>query len=73
MSQLNVKPVLLCRRCGRPLVVSHLSTTNPDPDGRELHALSQNISKIALCEFHRRQRDWYIMQGRGEDWEKGRL
>lgn len=73
MSQMNTKPVLLCRRCGRPLVVSHLSTSKPDPSGEELHGLIANLSKIALCDYHRRQRDYYIMQGRGEDWEKGRV
>jgi len=71
MSQMNTTPVLSCKRCGELLVVSHLSTSESDPEGQILFSFMANLGKIALCPFCRQQRDWYIMQGRGEDWEKG--
>ena len=73
MSVMSTQPVFLCRRCGRPVVVKRLATTVDDPDGILLHEMMQGLSKIALCPYHQAQRNWYIAQGRGADWEAGRV
>jgi hypothetical protein len=72
MSVMQTQPVFLCRRCKRPLVVAHLSTASPDPDGRLLHDMMSNLHKIALCDHCQKQRTWYAQNDRIEDWEAGR-
>jgi hypothetical protein len=72
MSVMQTEPVFLCRRCNRPLVVKHLSTTSADPDGRLLHEFMANLHKIAFCDLCRKQRNWYAANDRIEDWEAGR-
>jgi len=72
MSVMQTQPVFLCRRCKRPLVVTHLSTVSPDPDGRLLHDMMSNLHKIALCNNCQKQRTWYAQNDRIEDWEAGR-
>ena len=73
MSKMSTKPVLLCRRCGKPLVVTRLETTVPDEDGSLLHDFMSNLHKIALCKFHQAQRTFYAKKGRLDDWEAGRV
>ena len=72
MSVMQTRPVFLCRRCKRPLVVTHLSTVQSDPDGTLLHDMMSNLHKIALCKHCQRQRNWYAQNDRIEDWEAGR-
>jgi hypothetical protein len=72
MSEMKTQPVFLCRRCGTPVVVNHLSTATSDPEGKLLSELMKGLGKIALCPYHQAQRDWYAQQGRMEDWEAGR-
>ncbi len=68
---MQTTPVLLCYRCGRPVVVKDLHTTRADPSGELLGRLMQGLRKIALCNFHQRQRNHYASLGRIEDWERG--
>lgn len=72
MSELKTQPVLLCRRCGAPVIVVSLSTASPDPEGKLLAEFMKGVSKIALCEYCQAQRNWYAAQGRSDDWEAGR-
>ena len=73
MSVMKTQPVFSCRRCGRPVVVKHLSTAKADTDGVLLNELMINLGKIALCDFHVAQKNYYARIGRSEDWEKGNL
>jgi hypothetical protein len=62
-------PVFKCRACGKPVYVTNLQTTMDDPDGSILRSMMQGLSKVALCDFHARQRAWYAKQGREEEWK----
>lgn len=72
MSVMRLQPVFKCRQadCGRVVTVTHLSTTRPDEGGERLLKLMQGLQKIALCDFHQAQRNWYASQGRAEEWEQ---
>jgi len=72
MSQMNTVPVLKCRRCGKPVMVTHLSTVASDVDGEVLGRFMASLNEIAYCPFHLRQRNYYAKIGRMEDWEAGR-
>jgi hypothetical protein len=72
MSQIKTQPVLFCKRCGRPMTLKRLATTVPDEGGELLHQFMQNIGKISLCGPCRRAKNYYIAQGRLEDFEAGR-
>lgn len=56
-------PVFACRVCGKPVYVTHLSSMN-DPKAEKLKDMMANLQKLALCDFHRAQRNWYASQGR---------
>ena len=71
MSVMQTEPVFLCRRCGRPVGVKHLSTSESDPDGKQLHDMMANLHKIALCDFHQAQRNWFAANDRMAEWEAG--
>jgi hypothetical protein len=71
MSVMSTRPVLLCRRCGRPLVVRLLATQRPDENGTLLREFMRNLSKIAYCREHRAQYNYYVAQGRVQDWLRG--
>jgi len=71
MSTMSTQPVFMCRRCGRPVVVTLLQTTRPDPDGTQLEQLMKGLGKIALCDFHQAQKNYYASIGRSDDWERG--
>lgn len=73
MSVMKTETVLRCYRCGAPVILKHLSTTQADPEGRILREFMRNVSKIALCDFHQKQRSWYASQGRSEEWARGSL
>lgn len=68
---MSTEPVFKCRRCGRPVVVKRLETSHPDPDGKLLFQLMASLHKIALCNFHQNQRNWYAANGRMSEWERG--
>lgn len=73
MSQMATTPVFACRVCGKPVYVTHLSTTGTDADAEQLKRLMQNLGKIALCKYHAMKRNWYASQGREEEWLKNEL
>lgn len=62
-------PVFKCRVCGKPVFVTLLDTTRPDPDGVLLHKLMGGLAKVALCNWHQRQKNWYASQNRLEEWD----
>jgi hypothetical protein len=72
MSQMSTIPVFTCKRCGRPVFVTHLSTSDADPELTRLREMMSNLKKITLCNDCRRAYNWYAMQGRTQDWEAGR-
>ncbi len=72
MSQMKSAVVLRCVRCGRPVILAHLSTTQPDVNGDELHRMMHNVAAKALCEHCQNARLYYIQENRLEDWEAGR-
>jgi hypothetical protein len=43
----------------------------PDENGDLLKDMMKGVAKHALCDDCRKKRDWYIRQGRYEDWKKG--
>jgi endogenous inhibitor of DNA gyrase (YacG/DUF329 family) len=64
MSKMSTTPVFACRVCGKPVVVSNLTTYVNDPDGKLLQSLMKAMSDIALCPSCQRKRDWYARQNR---------
>ena len=71
MSVLKTEPMVRCRYCGRPVVIEHLSTTQPDPDGSKLHALFKSVAAKAMCDDCHMKYIWYAANDRSEDFEKG--
>jgi hypothetical protein len=69
--QPKITPVFFCKRCGEPVYL--YANTRDDPTGALMERVVASMSKLALCEFHRKQQEYYIQQGRLEDWEAGRL
>ena len=63
MSQMATTPVFKCRRCGKPVAVTHLSMRN-DPDATQLKAAMQNLQKIALCKYCQMVYNWLAAQDR---------
>lgn len=72
MSQLSTMPVIRCSHCGRPIIVTHLSTAESDYNGEQLNKLLQNMGRNALCPACQRSYNYYASQGRTEDWRMGR-
>ena len=64
--------VLHCVRCGRPVVLRHLSTQKSDMDGQQLHGFMRSVAAHALCMTCTAQRAYYISVNRLADWEAGR-
>ena len=64
--------VLHCVRCGKPVVLSQLSTTAADINGEQLHQMMRAVASKALCKDCEARRHYYIGVGRLEDWEAGR-
>lgn len=71
MSQLSTQPVVKCRRCGRPLVLTHLSTTVPDESGELLFEMMEMVGRKALCDPCQKQYNYYASIGRSREWELG--
>ena len=67
MSQMSTTPVFACRICKKPVVVTHLSTTNSDPQNELLLKLMKAVADAALCPFHRKQYEYYASQERGDE------
>ena len=67
MAQMATVPVFKCRACGRPVYVTHLSTTGADPKAELLKDLMQGLSKVALCKYCQMKRNYYATQGREEE------
>lgn len=72
MSQLSTVPVVRCKRCGKPLAITYLSTTTEDHEGKQLNELLQNMGRNALCSACKQSYNYYASQGRTEDWRMGR-
>jgi hypothetical protein len=66
---MKLTPVYKCRVCGKPVYVTLLDTTRPDPDGKLLFALMAGLEKVALCNWHQRQKNWYASQNRLGEWD----
>jgi len=49
MSQMKNMAVLRCSQCGGAVVLTHLSTTESDPDSEILLNLMRNIGKNVMC------------------------
>lgn len=49
MSQMSNQAVLKCSQCGATVVLTHLETTQPDPDSKLLMELMRSLGKNALC------------------------
>ncbi len=67
MAEMATVPVYGCRVCGKPVYVTHLSTTGTDESASLLKTLMQGLGNIALCKYHRMKRNWYASQGREEE------
>jgi hypothetical protein len=72
MSKMKNRPVFMCKRCGKALIVADLHTTRPDEDGTLLFELMKGLKDIAYCKQCLNKRQWYINQNRVADWEAGR-
>lgn len=72
MSRMSTEAMLRCRRCGRPVVVSHLETYFPDESGKQLFPWMQGLSKIAMCERCLGEYNHKAKDNRADDWAAGR-
>lgn len=66
-------PVFACRVCGTPVFVTHLSTNENDPSNEKLKLLMSGLSKIALCDRHRKVKNYYASQGREDEFIREQL
>jgi len=66
MAQMATIPVFACRRCGKPVYVTHLSSAK-DPDASKLKELMKGLSDIALCRNCRETYNYLASQGRSEE------
>ena len=71
MAQFSTTPVFLCKRCGRPLILTSGGSFN-DPEGKMLHIIAKAAAENALCAECNAKKSWYVSQGRLADWEAGR-
>lgn len=67
MAQMKLQPVFRCRGCGTSVVISHLSTTQSDPEGNLLREFMQNTAKIALCRGCKTRYNWLAKHDRSEE------
>lgn len=67
MAQMATNPVFACRKCGTPVIVSHLSSMRDDADSSLLKELMQGLKDIALCKYCRLKYNWYASQGRSDE------
>lgn len=67
MAQMATVPVFACRKCGRPVYVTHLSSIGKDPDASRLKELMKGLQDIALCKYCQMSYNWYASQGRSDE------
>jgi len=60
-------PVYACKVCGKPVYVTHLSTSKADSSAEMLKTLMQGLRNIALCKYCQMKRNYYATQGREEE------
>jgi hypothetical protein len=73
MSQMNTVPVFKCKYCGKPVYVTSLRTSKPDPDAELLLELMRGLEKIAMCKSCQRKYNYMAKEGRSEEFIKGML
>lgn len=74
MSQMSTKAVFRCKYCGRPVYVTMLRTTQPDPDASMLNGFMRNLDKIAhVCPQCRKKQHYYQEQGLGNAFDRGQF
>jgi len=71
MSQMSTTAVLRCKYCGRPVYVTELSTTRPDPNTEELSEFISNLHRIAMCPRCQKAYNYYASVGRLEEFLHG--
>lgn len=67
MSKMATTPVFACKRCKKPVYVTHLSTSVDDPKAEMLKAFMQGAASIALCKQCRAAYNWFASQGRSDE------
>lgn len=71
MSKMSTTAVLKCKYCGKPVLVTDLSTSHPDPNAEQLGEFMQNLSKIAMCDNCRARYNYMAAQGRAGEFLSG--
>lgn len=71
MSQMSTVPVFKCKYCGRPVYVTFLATSEPDPDATQLLGFMHGLKKIAMCNSCKRKYNYMAQEGRSEEFIKG--
>lgn len=70
MAILKTTPVVFCKRCGKPLTITAL-TTKADPNGTLLNEIVKLAVANALCDNCQGARLYYIGENRMEDFHSG--
>lgn len=70
MAQMKLTPVFRCRGCGASVMVTHLSTLKPDPEGKLLKEFMHNTAKIALCETCRDRYNYLASRNRADEFNR---
>ena len=73
MSQMSTTAVLKCKYCGRPVYVTELRTSQPDPDAEMLNGFMKNLEKIAICPRCQRAYNYMAKEGRSDEFLRGML
>jgi len=72
MAIIRDAPLICCSRCGRPIQMVYVETYRPDPTGKLLAESVEVARGAGLCLDCRMSREYYIREGREEDWNNGR-
>jgi len=66
MAEMATIPVFACRRCGKPVLVTHLSSRK-DPTAEKLKGFMQNLQKIAMCKDCQAAYNYLAAHGRSSE------
>ena len=68
MSKMSNQAALTCTQCGRPMLLTMLETTSPDPDSEMLIALMRTIAQAGMCPACRKKLNHEVAQGGKSDY-----
>lgn len=71
MPVLKTKPVMFCKRCGKPVIASFVAFRQVEGMQLDMARIMGMVQENALCETCENKRAWYFSNGRSREWEEG--